>query len=88
MLPQFLLSETIVREAGQSPDLNIADQAGSTLILTLGITRIIEQTAADHTYPYNRVSLWGMVRSHFRFLYQLGRRPADPATPGTESKPA
>jgi len=52
MLPQFLLQETTVREAGASPDLQIADQAGETLILTLGITRIIEQESID-------VSIWG-----------------------------
>src|ERR1041385_7668382 len=52
MLPQFLLPETTVREAGTSPDLQIADQAGGTLILTLGITRIIEQESID-------LSIWG-----------------------------
>src|SRR6185295_19553083 len=52
MLPQFLLPETTVREAGASPDLHIADQAGETLILTLGITRIIEQESID-------ISIWG-----------------------------
>ena len=52
MLPQFLLPETTVREAGASPDLQIADQAGGTLILTLGITRIIEQESID-------ISIWG-----------------------------
>ena len=51
MLPQFLLPETTVREAGSSPDLQIADQAGGTLILTLGITRIIEQESID-------ISIW------------------------------
>ena len=44
------------------------------------ITRIIEDTAAEHGYPYNTVSLFGMVRSHFRFLYLLGRRPGSPAS--------
>jgi linoleoyl-CoA desaturase len=44
------------------------------------ITRIIEETAAAHGYPYNKVSLWGMVRSHFRFLYLLGRRPGSPTS--------
>ena len=52
MLPQFLLPETTVREAGASPDLQIDDQAGGTLILTLGITRIIEQESID-------ISIWG-----------------------------
>jgi len=52
MLPQFLLPETTIREAGASQDLNISDQAGGTLVLTLGITRIIEQESLD-------VTIWG-----------------------------
>ena len=43
------------------------------------VTKIIEETAREHNYPYNCVSLFGMVKSHFRFLYLLGRRPG--ATP-------
>lgn len=43
------------------------------------ITRIIAETAKAHNYPYNKVSLWGMIRSHLRFLYLLGRRPESPA---------
>jgi len=52
MLPQFLLPETTVREAGTGTDLEIGDHEGGTLILTLGITRIIEQESID-------VSIWG-----------------------------
>jgi hypothetical protein len=52
MLPQFLLPETTVREAGTSPDITLSDQQGGTLILTLGITRIIEQESID-------ISIWG-----------------------------
>ena len=52
MLPQFLLPETTVREAGTGTDLQIGDFEGGTLILTLGITRIIEQESID-------VSIWG-----------------------------
>jgi hypothetical protein len=52
MLPQFLLPETTVREAGTGPSLDLGDQQGETLILTLGITRIIEQQSID-------VSIWG-----------------------------
>ena len=52
MLPQFLLPETTVREAGQSPDLNLGEPVSGTLILTLGITRIIEQESID-------LSIWG-----------------------------
>jgi hypothetical protein len=52
MLPQFLLPETIVRDAGQSPDLNLGELQSETLVLTLGITRIIEQESLD-------ISIWG-----------------------------
>ena len=51
MLPQFLLPETTVREAGTSPETSLGE-TGGTLILTLGITRIIEQESID-------VSIWG-----------------------------
>ena len=53
MLPQFLLPETTVREAGAGTDLRLEEEhQGSMLILTLGITRIIEQESID-------VSIWG-----------------------------
>ena len=52
MLPQFLLPEITVREAGAGPDISLGDQRGETLILTLGLTRIIEQESVD-------VSVWG-----------------------------
>src|SRR5213083_2547860 len=51
MLPQFLLPETTIREAGTGPELQL-DHEGGTLILTLGITRIIEQESID-------ISIWG-----------------------------
>jgi hypothetical protein len=52
MLPQFLLPETTVREAGAGAEMALGDQQGGTLILTLGITRIIEQESLD-------ISIWG-----------------------------
>ena len=52
MLPEFLLQETTVREAGQSPDSDLGEPQSGTLILTLGITRIIEQESID-------ISIWG-----------------------------
>jgi hypothetical protein len=52
MLPQFLLPETIVREAGQSADIDLGKIQSGTLVLTLGLTRIIEQQSID-------VSIWG-----------------------------
>jgi hypothetical protein len=52
MLPQFLLPETTVREAGTGPDIALGTEQGGTLVLTLGITRIIEQESID-------LSIWG-----------------------------
>jgi hypothetical protein len=52
MLPYFLLPETTVREAGTGNVIDLGEQRGETLILTLGITRIIEQESIDMT-------IWG-----------------------------
>jgi hypothetical protein len=52
MLPVFLLEETTVRETGTSQPIDLGEQQGSELLLTLGITRIIEQESID-------VSIWG-----------------------------
>jgi hypothetical protein len=54
MLPQFLLQETTIRAAGASSDIDLGGPLGGTLLLTLGITRIIEQESLD-------VSIWGSV---------------------------
>jgi len=47
MLPQFLLPETTVRDAGTGPAIQLGEHQGSCLVLTLGITRIIEQESID-----------------------------------------
>jgi hypothetical protein len=52
MLPQFLLPETTVREAGSGPEIELGENRGICLVLTLGITRIIEQESID-------LSIWG-----------------------------
>jgi len=52
MLPEFLLPETTVREAGAGPAIALGSNQGGVLILTLGITRIIEQESLD-------LSIWG-----------------------------
>lgn len=52
MIPQFLVPETTVREAGTGPEIVLGEERGGTLILTLGITRIIEQESLD-------LSIWG-----------------------------
>ena len=52
MLPAFLVPETTVRDAGAGPELKLEGRPGETLLLTLGITRIIEQESID-------ISIWG-----------------------------
>ena len=52
MLSAFLVPETVVREEGASPALDVGSSQGKSLTLTLGITRIIEQESLD-------VSIWG-----------------------------
>lgn len=52
MLHQFLLPETTVRDAGTGSEIDLGDEVGGTLLLTFGITRIIEQQSID-------VSIWG-----------------------------
>ena len=52
MLPNFLIPETVVREAGTGPESSVGPISGGLLLLTLGITRIIEQQSLD-------VSVWG-----------------------------
>jgi hypothetical protein len=54
MIPEFLLTETTVREAGTGPEVSLGEQQGGTLVLTLGITRIIEQESID-------LSIWGSI---------------------------
>jgi hypothetical protein len=49
---EFLLPETTVRGAGVGPVLDIGETSGGTLILTLGITRILEKESID-------VAIWG-----------------------------
>ncbi len=52
MLPQFLLPESTVREAGAGEAIDLGHAQGETLVITLGITRIIEQESID-------ISIWG-----------------------------
>jgi len=54
MLPEFLLPETTVREAGAGPAISLGAHQGGVFSLTLGITRIIEQESLD-------LSIWGSV---------------------------
>lgn len=57
MLPGFLLPETTVREAGSGSELDLGGSQGRLVLLTLGITRIIEQESLD-------VSIWGSANGN------------------------
>ncbi len=46
MLPNFLIPETVVRESGTGPEIEIATP-GTYLLVTLGINRILEQQSLD-----------------------------------------
>jgi hypothetical protein len=52
MLPEFLLPETTVREAGKGLVISVPRERSGKLLLTLGITRIIEHEGID-------ISVWG-----------------------------
>ena len=47
MLPNFLLPETVVQKNGTGPVMELGRYSGRQLLLTLGITRIIEQESLD-----------------------------------------
>lgn len=52
MLPNFLLPETIVQKNGNGPELELGAARGKQLLVTLGITRIIEQESLE-------LEIWG-----------------------------
>jgi hypothetical protein len=54
MKSQFLLPETVARHEGTGPEIALGDSTKGVL-LTLGITRIIEQESLDLT-------IWGSAR--------------------------
>jgi hypothetical protein len=49
MLRNFLLPESIVRADGTGPELDLGLKRGKLLVLTLGITRILEQESLELT---------------------------------------
>ena len=52
MLRNFLLPESIARADGTGPDIDLGSKRGKLLVLTLGITRILEQESLE-------VTVWG-----------------------------
>src|SRR5918911_1691930 len=47
MLPNFLLPESITTKNGTGPAVALGDAIGKQLLLTVGITRIVEQESLD-----------------------------------------
>jgi linoleoyl-CoA desaturase len=43
------------------------------------IARIIEDTAEEFALRYNKLTLFGIIHSHFRFLRAMGLPPVNPA---------
>ena len=52
MQPNYLLPENVARQDGISPAIELGETSGKPLLLTLGITRILEQESLE-------VSIWG-----------------------------
>jgi hypothetical protein len=52
MLRNFLLPESIAQADGMGPEIDLGPKRGRLLVLTLGITRILEQESLE-------VSVWG-----------------------------
>ena len=49
MLRNFLLPESIARTDGAGPEVDLGSKRGKLLVLTLGITRILEQESLEVT---------------------------------------
>ena len=49
MLRNFLLPESIARTDGAGPEIDLGSKRGKLLVLTLGITRILEQESLEVT---------------------------------------
>jgi hypothetical protein len=52
VLPSFLIPEAVIRDDGAGPPLALGEAKNKLLLLTLGITRIIEQESLE-------ISVWG-----------------------------
>lgn len=52
MLPTFLLPETIAQKNGIGADIELGPDSEKQLLITLGVTRIVEQESLD-------VEIWG-----------------------------
>ena len=59
MTPVFVLPETVVREDGHSPEIALEASTGRMLMLTLGITRVLERETLEVSIQGSRDgSIW------------------------------
>ena len=59
MTPVFVLPETVVREDGHSPEIALEASTGRVLMLTLGITRVLERETLEVSIHGSRDgSMW------------------------------
>ncbi len=59
MLDTLLIPEQTIEANGEGPEIELGDAAGKKMLLTLTITRIIEQESLD-------VSIWGSADKNDR----------------------
>jgi hypothetical protein len=52
MLPNFLIPESEIRQDGTGPEVSLESSQAKLLLITLGVTRVIEQESLE-------VSIWG-----------------------------
>jgi hypothetical protein len=57
MVPAYLFPENIAREDGHGAEIPVGESRARSLLLTLGITRFLEQGSLD-------VSIWGSADGH------------------------
>ena len=59
MTPVFALPETVVREDGHGPEIALEASTGRVLMLTLGITRVLERETLEVSIQGSRDgSIW------------------------------
>jgi hypothetical protein len=68
MLRNFLLPESIARADGTGPEIDLGSKRGKLLVLTLGITRILEQESLE-------LSVWGSADGERWGLEPLAKFP-------------
>jgi hypothetical protein len=62
MTPVFAFAETVVREDGHSPEIVLDASTGRVLMLTLGITRVLERETLEVSIQGSRDgSIWQRV---------------------------